>query len=90
MDRRKFLFGLGSAVAAPAVVRIANVMPVKSLIDFSADNLLALASEHYVYGYTEIAMGYSITREVINDDLTAAMYDTNRVYKSILESMRMR
>jgi len=88
MDRRKFLFGLGSAVAAPAVVRITNVMPVKSLIDFNIDNLLVLASEHYVYGYTQIAMGYSITREVINDDLFATMFDKNEVYATMIDNMR--
>src|SRR5512134_3662312 len=30
MDRRSFLLGLGGVVAAPAIVKIANIMPVRN------------------------------------------------------------
>lgn len=31
MDRRGFLLGFGAAVAAPAIVRVASIMPVRAI-----------------------------------------------------------
>lgn len=33
IQRRKFLIGLVSSLAAPAIVKAANIMPVKALFD---------------------------------------------------------
>lgn len=33
IQRRRFLIGLISALAAPAIVRVQNIMPVRTLVD---------------------------------------------------------
>lgn len=33
IERRKFLTGLASIIAAPAIVRVASIMPVRALSD---------------------------------------------------------
>jgi hypothetical protein len=33
LPRRKFLLGLGAIIAAPAIVQVHNIMPVKSFTD---------------------------------------------------------
>jgi hypothetical protein len=53
MDRRQFFFGVGAAVAAPAVIRIAEIMPIKFPVDFTTDNLLVTASERFSFGYID-------------------------------------
>lgn len=73
MPRRKFLTGLFSLVAAPAVVKAANLMPIKIL-------------EYGEWQYSEIAIGYSITRKEIGDSLYASqMAGMNR---ALLESFQ--
>jgi hypothetical protein len=32
LERRSFLFGLGALIAAPAIVRATNIMPVKQML----------------------------------------------------------
>ena len=56
MPRRKFLTGLFGLVAAPAVVKASNLMPIKVL-------------EYGQWQYTEVGVGFSITREEIGDGL---------------------
>lgn len=53
MNRRSFLLGVGSLLAAPAIVRIDNIMPVRSLIDFNTDNLLVHCTERLVYVWVD-------------------------------------
>jgi hypothetical protein len=73
MPRRKFLTGLFSLVAAPAIVKSANLMPIKVL-------------EHGEWQYTEVGIGYSITRKEISDSL----YDSQMagMNRALLESFQ--
>jgi len=56
MPRRKFLTGLLGLIAAPAIVKASNLMPIKVL-------------EYGEWQYTEVGLGFSITREEIGDGL---------------------
>ena len=40
MNRRSLITGLISLVAAPAIVRVGSLMPVKVMADFDADTLM--------------------------------------------------
>ena len=63
-SRRSFLAGLGSfLVAAPAIVRAQNLMPVKAILEFEE---LPFA---YQYLHSQIALGYAITRQAIVQNL---------------------
>lgn len=42
LPRRKFLIGLGSLIAAPAVVRVENLMPVRSVKLLSPQEIYTL------------------------------------------------
>lgn len=37
LSRRSFFVGLGAAVAAPAIVRVASIMPVRALVPAPVD-----------------------------------------------------
>jgi hypothetical protein len=50
--RRRFLGGALSLIAAPAIVKIASIMPVKSLADIDLDELL-LDSDRYLFGWAD-------------------------------------
>ena len=65
MPRRKFLKGLIGLVAAPAVVKAANIMPVKVM------PVKVMPPELVVerYAYHEVAVGYKITRKKVGDAL---------------------
>ncbi len=66
LNRRGLLLGLASALASPAIVHYGNLMPVKRLI-IRPD--LSLTGELLQYFRDEIALGYSITRKAIDDNL---------------------
>jgi len=73
MPRRKFLSGLFGLVAAPAIVKASNLMPIKVL-------------EYGEWQYTEVGLGFSITREEIGDGLWGSqMAGANR---GLLESFQ--
>ena len=58
MPRRKFLTGLMGLVAAPAVVKAANIMPVK---------VMPPEMIFEQFAYQEYAIGYAITHMEIED-----------------------
>lgn len=77
MHRRKFLVGLGSLLAAPAIVHAGNLMPVKAIKPSLTED------ELYAYLHQEIALGYSITRQAIIANLysgLAANFSTPTFY----------
>lgn len=77
MPRRKFLTGLFGLVAAPAVVKAANIMPVKVPVKIL---------EYGQWQYAEVGVGFSITREEIGDSLwNSQMAGMNR---ALLESFQ--
>ena len=83
MPRRKFLTGLFGLVAAPAIVKAANIMPVKVM----PSNLVEIKILGYgQWQYTEVGLGFSITREEIGDRLwDSQMAGMNR---ALLESFQ--
>ena len=56
MPRRKFLTGLIGLVAAPAVVKAVNIMPVKVMPP--EEYLIVEATERYTYWYHSISSGF--------------------------------
>ncbi len=58
LPRRKVLRGLGSLIAAPAIVHIANIMPIRTLsfgtIQFTGGILPGGLSELAIYKFSEI------------------------------------
>ena len=71
-SRRTFLTGLISfAVAAPAIVKAVNLMPVKAILDFEE------LPFQYQFLYNEIALGYAITREAIDRNLYGKAFGDN-------------
>jgi hypothetical protein len=81
MPRRKFLTGLFGLVAAPAIVKAANIMPVKVPVKIPVKIL-----EYGQWQYTEVGVGFSITREEIGDGLwESQMAGMNR---ALLESFQ--
>lgn len=62
LSRRKLLGGLGLLIAAPAIVRVASLMPVKALPE--------------VYEFRQVALGFSITGtelEALNEQSVARL-----------------
>ena len=64
-NRRSFLFGAASALAAPAVVRADSLM---KLFVPKAEVLLPTS-----YTMERIALGFAITQEAIEDNLYASL-----------------
>ena len=63
-SRRNFLTGLASFVAAaPAVVKAANIMPIKAILNFEE------LPFNYQALYNEVSLGYAITRKAIDENL---------------------
>lgn len=50
MNRRKFLWGLGGVIAAPAVVKITSIMPVKAMPELPPVEELETFDLSHVYG----------------------------------------
>lgn len=64
ITRRGIIQGLFSLIAAPAVIRTAQLMPVKTLEPVIAP----------VFEYSEISIAYKITRKVIDNNLYRTLY----------------
>ena len=77
MPRRQFLKGLFGLVAAPAVVKAANIMPVKVMPP-------ELVCERYAYH--EVAVGYRITRKEVGDELWNRQNDW--MHRQLVESFQ--
>jgi hypothetical protein len=63
LPRRKFLTGLGSLfVAAPAIVHVANIMPVRALglITSTVDELLIVTKEIHKEIHAADALNYTM------------------------------
>ncbi len=76
IQRRAFLRGaIASFIAAPAVIRVAELMPIKVI-----DDPIGIARFIYDQEHIELAMGYAITRKNIDD----AMYKAQFGYSDIL------
>lgn len=63
ISRRGLITGLVGLIAAPAIVRVENLMKVKAV--------LPQLTEETILNYMiqEISLGYSITRQAINENL---------------------
>lgn len=72
-SRRLFLGGLLSALAAPAIVHMANIMPVRSFIILpgptfdSFDNLIPDGMQYQ--WMSPIGLGYDVTKNAIDSNL---------------------
>ena len=88
MPRRKFLTGLMGLVAAPAVVKAANIMPVKYLPQHlhELDGVGLTSMAHPVYEWKEVRLGYIITRREITDEIYAEHVDLST--RALHEAMR--
>lgn len=53
ISRRGFISGLSSIVAAPAIVRIANIMPVKAMPDEDLLIRMMLSKNEYLGGLSQ-------------------------------------
>lgn len=68
-SRRSFITGFASfLVAAPAIVKAANIMPVKAILEFEK------LPFQYQAIHTQIALGYTITRKAIDNALYGATF----------------
>lgn len=56
-SRRSFIVGLSALVAAPAIVRVSSLMPVKALLQPTPEEIY------------NILLGYAITRQAISNPL---------------------
>ena len=90
LPRRKFLTGLFGLVAAPAVVKAANIMPVKVIEPkwYLSDGLPLQTMAHPVR--TSSVMSLSELREILRpgiEQMIDEMYEENPgQWKSIFES----
>jgi len=66
ITRRGFIQGLASLVAAPAVLRVAPIMPVKPVALVEYDILRD--------AYVEISMGYKAVRAAVDHNLYRYLY----------------
>ena len=69
LERRKFLTGLASLIAAPAIVRVSSLMPVRGIIQDIEPTLLMPADL-----YAELA---AVTRRAFVPRLYVQLYKTN-------------
>lgn len=70
LNRRGFLAGIIAAAAAPAIVRVASIMPVKVMPvdlmgDFTTDNLIVKATERYSLYHTDNRVFADLTEEAL-------------------------
>ena len=87
MPRRKFLTGLFGLVAAPAVVKAANIMPVKYIPQHLHElDGIGLTTMAHPYPWKEIKMGYIITHRKITDDIYTEHIDLSA--RALREAMR--
>ena len=65
MDRRGFLRGILAAAAAPAIVRIGSLMPVKSIFVPTTEEVLAFTGATSIGGGNTLLSIDLITREAL-------------------------
>ena len=89
MPRRKFLTGLFGLIAAPAIVKAANIMPVKCIPQHlhELDGIGLTNMSHPVYEWKEIKLGYIITHREITDDIYTEHIDLSA--RALREAMRL-
>jgi len=90
MNRRNFLKGAAAFVAAPAVIRIAEIMPIKKPlgnivklpVDWFADNLLVTASERFSFGYIDSRalrqIVYGVSNAALIESYQQAQFEGNK------------
>lgn len=61
MNRRKFLFGAGAVVAAPAIIKIQNLMPVKTWVEVGYKGVTGFDAGFFYCPY--IPLQYATTKE---------------------------
>jgi len=83
IGRRGFLMGLGALMAAPAIVSVSSIMPVKAMpsVDMldllqrrisEAESIMARDLSELIYGDTSQAEKFGLSRLV--DESTGAIY----------------
>src|SRR5512138_856984 len=84
LHRRSFLTGLGALVAAPAIVSVSNIMPVKVMpreVDIAelfrqgvaeAERIMARNLSHFIYADDAHAANFGLSRIV--DETTDSIY----------------
>jgi hypothetical protein len=88
MPRRKFLTGLFGLVAAPAVVKAANIMPVKYMPQHlhELDGIGLTSMAHPIYEWKEIKLEYTIThREIYDENADLSTRALNEAIRQIKE-----
>lgn len=65
LSRRGFLSGLGAALAAPAIVKVASLMPIK------APPLIEVRT----WTHKEYGLGFKVTEEELGDDLSETVIE---------------
>lgn len=73
LTRRHLLRGMGALLAAPAIVRAASLMPVRSLAcDFTTDAMTVVATERFItdWRHAAIGLGYAIMQNGSKADAT--------------------
>ena len=73
ISRRGLLKGIVGLVAAPAVVKASSLMAIKPIQPFYVYNPLRET-------YTEIGLGYEITRKAIEDNLYGSIFMPSRLH----------
>lgn len=66
MNRRKFLWGLGGVIAAPAVVKITSIMPVKAMPELPPVEELETFDLSHAYGRMQTFLEYDGSKWVVN------------------------
>ena len=61
-SRRSFIVGLSALVAAPAIVRVSSLMPVKALLQPTPEEI-------YNILHQQIGLGYAITLQAMSNAL---------------------
>jgi hypothetical protein len=75
LHRRKFLMGLGALMAAPAIVSVSNIMPVKAMP--SADMLQELLRQRIANA--ERILARDLSQLIYGDDSQAANMGLSRL-----------
>ncbi len=62
--RRKFLTGLGSLLAAPAIVHAGNLMPVKAI---NSDRSWAVCRSYFRWDSVHVEMDWKVAMSICNE-----------------------
>lgn len=75
LHRRTFLTGLGALIAAPAIVRVASLMPVRGIVMPTLEESMTLVMSQDMYA--ELA---AVTRKAFVPRLFVQIYETDHLY----------